>query len=121
VKVLLYGSGAREHALAWKISQSDLLEKLYLCKANDGFAPLGENFDADDFAQLAAKAKAEGIDLLVVGPEAPLAEGIADEFKQVGIPCIGADKKWAQLESSKSFAKEFMVKNAIPTAKYCLG
>lgn len=118
MKVLLYGSGGREHALAYKLKQSPLLNKLYLCKANDGFAHLGENFDATNFEELAQKAKQEGINLLVVGPEAPLSEGIVDEFDKVGIPSIGANKKWAYLESSKSFAKEFMSRNHIPTAGY---
>lgn len=118
MKVLLYGGGGREHAIAWKLSQSKSLDKLYLCKANDGFSFLGENLDAPDFSQLAQKAKKEGINLLVVGPEAPLSEGIVDEFKKVGICSIGADKKWASLESSKSFAKEFMSRHNIPTAGY---
>jgi phosphoribosylamine--glycine ligase len=117
-KVLVYGGGAREHALVWKIKQSPLLEKLYLCKPNDGFAELGEVIDAENFAELAEKSKNLGINLLVVGPEDPLANGIVDEFKNAGIPCVGVDKKWAKLESSKSFAKEFMERNSIPTARY---
>lgn len=118
MKVLVYGGGAREHALAWKIKQSPLLEKLYLCKANDGFAQLGENLEAATFAELAKIAAEKGIDLLVVGPEDPLIGGIVDEFKKIGIPAIGADKKWAMLEGSKSFAKDFMLRNGIPTGKY---
>lgn len=118
MKVLIYGSGAREHALAWKIKQSFLLEKLYLCKPNDGFAHLGEVIDAENYKELAKISKEIGIDLLVVGSEEPLILGIVDEFKNVGIPAIGADKKWARLEGSKSYAKEFMERNTIPTAKY---
>lgn len=118
MKVLLYGGGAREHAMAWKISSSPLLSKLYLSKPNDGFAELGEILEAENFTELAFKAKNENIDLLVVGPEKPLANGIVDEFRKHGIACIGPDKKWAMLESSKSFAKEFMVRNNIPTAGY---
>lgn len=118
MNVLLYGGGAREHALAWKISQSNKLSKLYLCSPNDGFKGLGEVIEASNFTELAKIAKTKNIDLLMVGPENPLAEGIVDEFKKVGIPAIGPDKKWAQLEGSKSYAKEFMVRNNIPTAGY---
>lgn len=118
MKVLIYGGGAREHALAWKIKQSPLLEKLYLCNPNDGFAGLGELITAENFTELAEMAKQKSIDLLVVGPEDPLMGGIVDEFKKAGIPSIGVDKKWAMLEGSKSFAKEFMQRNAIPTGKY---
>ena len=118
MKVLIYGGGAREHALAWKIKQSPLLEKLYLCNPNDGFAYLGEVLDAENFTELAKISKEIGISLLVVGPEDFLIRGIVDEFKKAGIPAIGADKKWAMLEGSKSFSKEFMVRNNIPTAKY---
>jgi len=117
-KVLLYGGGAREHALAWKISQSPLLEKLYLYNANDGFAHLGELVEASNHDELLQKAINLGINLLVVGPEAPLAEGIADIFIQKGIDVVAANKKWAQLESSKSYAKEFMAKHHIKTARY---
>jgi len=120
LKVLLYGGGAREHALAWKISQSDILTELYLAKPNDGFAYLGKVLEVQNFKKLAIKSKEIGIDLLVVGPEDPLANGIVDEFKNSGIPSIGPDKKWAMLEGSKSFAKEFMVQNGIPTAGYTL-
>jgi len=118
LKVLIYGGGAREHALAWKTKKSSLLKKLYLCKPNDGFADLGEVIDAENFVELAQISKGIGINMLVVGPEQPLINGIVDEFKKVGISAIGADKKWAMLEGSKSFAKEFMVRNNIPTAKY---
>ncbi len=118
MKVLIYGSGAREHALAWKINQSSLLEKLYLCKPNDGFADLGEVIEATGFEQLASISKEKNIDLLVAGPEEPLVNGIVDEFRKVGIPAIGPAKDWAMLEGSKAFAKEFMQRNNIPTASY---
>ena len=120
MKVLVYGGGAREHTLAWKIKQSPLLEKLYLCKPNDGFAELGEVIEAENFIEFARISKEIGIDLVVVGPEDPLINGIVDELKKVGISAIGADKKWAMLEGSKSFAKDFMERNNIPTAKYKL-
>lgn len=118
MKVLIYGGGAREHALAWKIKQSPLLSKLYLSMPNDGFADMGEVLEAETLAKLAKKAELIGIDLLVVGPEDPLVNGIVDEFQKYGIPAIGATKQWAMLEGSKSFAKEFMARNDIPTAKY---
>jgi phosphoribosylamine--glycine ligase len=118
LKVLLYGGGAREHALAYKISLSSRLSKLYLCNPNDGFLDLGEVIKADNYESLAKIAKEKDIDLLVVGPENPLAEGIVDEFKKLGIPSIGVDKKWAALESSKSFAKNFMIRNNLPTARF---
>lgn len=116
--VLVYGSGGRENALAWKISQSPLLGKLFLALPNDGFKNLGEEIKFDDFEDLAKKCKENGVDLAVIGPEDPLSKGIVDIFNGYGIKCIGANKKWAQLESSKKYAKEFMVKHDIPTAKY---
>ncbi len=118
MKVLIYGSGAREHALAWKIKQSPLLEKLYLCKPNDGFSELGEVLESENFTELAEISREKEIDLLVAGPEDPLVNGIVDEFKKVGIPAIGPGKDWAMLEGSKSFAKKFMQRNNIPTASY---
>lgn len=117
MRVLIYGSGAREHALAWKILQSSLLGKLYLTKANDGFSHLGEVIEADDFYELKEKALNEKIDLVIVGPEVPLADGITD-IMEPEIKVIGSDKYWSQLESSKSFAKDFMARNSISTAKY---
>lgn len=116
--VLVYGSGGRENALAWKISQSPLLNKLFLALPNDGFKNLGEEIEFSAFEDLAKKCVEKEINLAVIGPEAPLAQGIVDAFKSHGIKCLGADKKWAQLESSKKYAKEFMVKHSIPTAKY---
>ena len=116
--VLIYGSGGRENALAWKISQSPILNNLFLALPNDGFKNLGEEIVFSDFKDLAKKCVKSKIDLAVIGPEAPLAEGIVDILEKSGIKCIGVNKKWAQLESSKSFAKEFMAKHKIPTAKY---
>ena len=117
--VLVYGSGGRENALAWKISKSPLLGKLFLALPNDGFSGLGEEITFNDFEDLAKKCVAAGVNLAVIGPEDPLSKGIVDVFNAHGIKCIGANKKWARLESSKKFAKEFMVKHGIPTAKYC--
>lgn len=118
MRALVVGSGAREHALAWKISQSPLLEKLYLYGANDGFSHLGQVIEAKDFEELVKIAKIENIDIVIVGPEIPLMQGIVDIFESEGLACIGANKYWAQLESSKVFAKEFMQKHLIKTAKY---
>lgn len=116
--VLVYGSGGREHALAWKISQSPLLNKLFLALPNDGFKNLGEEITFADFEDLAKKCVEKSIHLAVIGPEDPLSKGIVDIFNTNGIKCIGANKKWAQLESSKKYAKEFMTQHGIPTAKY---
>lgn len=116
--VLVYGSGAREHALAWKISQSSLLNKLFLVLPNDGFKNLGKEITFLNFDDLAQKCVAQNIDLAVIGPEAPLSEGIVDVLNNYDIKCIGANRKWAKLESSKKFAKEFMMKHDISTAKY---
>lgn len=118
--VLVYGSGGREHALAWKIAQSPLLNKLFLALPNDGFKNLGEEIIFSDFEDLAKKCIEEQIELAVIGPENPLSKGIVDILNTHGIKCIGANKKWAQLESSKKYAKEFMVKHGISTAKYSM-
>lgn len=116
--VLVYGSGGRENALAYKISQSPLLNKLFLALPNDGFKSLGEEIIFDNFEDLAKKCVEQKVDLAVIGPEDPLSKGIVDILNSYGIKCIGANKKWAQLESSKKYAKEFMIKHKIPTAKY---
>lgn len=118
MNVLVYGGGAREHAIAWKVSQSMLLTKLYLAEPNDGFRHLGEVIEFDNFIDLAKSAKEKGIELLIVGPELPLSQGIVDVFETYGIKSIGVNQKWSRLESSKSFAKDFMNRNAIPTAGY---
>lgn len=116
--VLIYGSGGRENALAYKVSQSPLLNKLFLALPNDGFKNLGEEISFSDFEDLAKKCLEQKIDLVIIGPEDPLSKGIVDILNKYGIKCIGANKKWTQLESSKIYAKEFMVKHTIPTAKY---
>lgn len=120
MKVLIVGSGAREHTLAWKIAQSPLLTKLYAAPGNAGIAQLAEcvAVQADDVAALLAFAKKEHIDLTVVGPEAPLVAGIADEFQKEGLPVFGPSKAAALLEGSKAFAKDQMTKFGIPTADY---
>ena len=119
MRVLLFGSGAREAALAKKIKESKLLDELYYAQTG-AFCDEDKVIEFCDFYNLAENAKKLGIDLLVVGPELPLAQGICDIFKEFKINTIGANKYWAQLESSKSFAKEFMEKFNIKTAPYKL-
>ncbi len=116
--VLIVGSGAREHAIAYKLKKSKRLNKLYLFKPNDGFKDIGEIIESNNYENLAKEAKRRQTDLVIIGPEQPLAEGIVDIFRKYKINCIGADKYWTQLESSKIFAKKFMERNKIPTAKY---
>ncbi len=124
MKILLLGGGGREHALAWKIAQSDKVEKLYIAPGNAGTANVGENVNikADDFGSLKDFAVEKGINMVVVGPEDPLVKGIYDEFKNdartANIPVIGPSKQGAVLEGSKDFAKGFMQRHNIPTARY---
>ncbi len=124
MKVALLGSGGRECALAWKISQSSLLEKLYILPGNAGTANYGENINikVTDFKLIESFVKKEKIDVLVVGPEGPLVEGIVDflyeRIQKKDLLIIGPNKKASALEGSKDFAKEFMQKNNIPTANY---
>ena len=124
MKVLLLGSGGREHALAWKIAQSDKCEKLYIAPGNAGTAAVGENvaIKADDFEALKQFCVENGVDMVVVGPEDPLVKGVYDDFRDdertKNIPVIGPSKAGAVLEGSKDFAKRFMMRHNIPTAKY---
>ena len=124
MKILLLGSGGREHARAWKIAQSEKVEKLYIAPGNAGTSACGENvaIKADDFDALKAFAADKGIDMVVVGPEDPLVKGIYDDFKSdertKDIPVIGPSKAGAVLEGSKDFAKAFMQRHNIPTARY---
>lgn len=124
MKILLLGSGGREHALAWKIAQSPKVEKLFIAPGNAGTAETGENVNikADDFEALKDFCVEKGVDMVVVGPEDPLVKGIYDDFKNDdrtnNIPVIGPSKKGAVLEGSKDFAKGFMQRHNIPTAKY---
>ncbi len=124
MKILLLGSGGREHALAWKIAQSDKCEKLYIAPGNAGTAAVGENvpIGIDDFDKQKDFVVNYDVDMVVVGPEAPLVKGVYDAFKNDGrtksIPVIGPSKQGAILESSKNFAKSFMKRHGIPTAAY---
>lgn len=119
MNVLLLGSGGREHALAFKISESAKLSKLFIAPGNPGTAEFGENvaLDISDFKQIDEFAVKNNIQLIVVGPENPLVDGIADYFESK-IPVIGPSKKGAALEGSKDFAKNFMQRHNIPTARY---
>lgn len=124
MKILLLGSGGREHALAWKIAQSPKVVKLFIAPGNAGTEETGENVNikADDFEALKDFCVEKGVDMVVVGPEDPLVKGIYDDFKNddrtKNIPVIGPSKKGAVLEGSKDFAKGFMQRHNIPTAKY---
>jgi phosphoribosylamine--glycine ligase len=124
MRILLLGSGGREHALAWKISQSSQLDKLFIAPGNAGTKTIGTNVNLSivDFPAIKAFCLENKIDMVIVGPEDPLVEGIFDFFQAdadlKNIPLIGPSKKAAQLEGSKDFAKKFMVKHGIPTAKY---
>ena len=124
MKILLLGSGGREHALAWKIAQSNKCEKLYIAPGNAGTGNCGENIPmkADDFEAVKAFCVEKGIGMVVVGPEDPLVKGIYDDLKAdertKHIPVIGPSKAGAVLEGSKDFAKAFMMRHNIPTARY---
>ena len=120
MRVLLIGSGAREHALAWKLSQSPKLTALLCAPGNPGTQALGQNLPvkAEDPAQVAALALAERVDLVVVGPEVPLVNGVADAVNAAGIPCFGPHAAAARIEGSKAFAKEVMSVAKVPTAAY---
>ena len=124
MKILLLGSGGREHALAWKIAQSDKCEKLYIAPGNAGTGNCGINvaMKADDFEAIKNFVVEKGVNMVVVGPEDPLVKGIYDELKSdsrtSSVPVIGPSKAGAVLEGSKEFAKEFMMRHNIPTARY---
>ena len=124
MKILLLGSGGREHAFAWKISKSSQVEKLFIAPGNAGTESVGVNLAIaeNDFEGLKQFALAEKIDMVVVGPEKPLVEGVVDFFSNDEelrhIPVIGPDKQGAMLEGSKQFSKNFMMKHGIPTARY---
>ena len=120
MKVLVIGGGGREHAMAWKLSQSPKVTKVFVAPGNGGTALSNqfENVAIADVRELRTWAQAEKIGLTVVGPEAPLAAGVVDEFRAHGMRIFGPSKAAAQLESSKAFSKAFMARHGIPTAKY---
>ena len=119
-RVLVTGSGGREHALAWKLAQSPQIEKLYAAPGNSGTAQLGENvaIAAEDVEKLVEFAKTNRIDFTIVGPDDALAAGVVDAFQKAGLKIFGPPAAAARLESSKAFAKEFMRRHGIPTADY---
>jgi len=121
MKILILGSGGREHALGWKILQSPLCTKLYFAPGNGGTSNIGTNITdlpVEDGNQVAEWVLQNGIELVIIGPEAPLVTGVADRLKAEGILTVGPGAKGSQIESSKIFAKAFMDRNKIPTARY---
>src|SRR5262245_21091470 len=122
MKVLVVGSGAREHALCWKLRGSPEVKELYCAPGNVGLAKLADRvpIDPSSIVELADFAAKIHIDLTIVGPELPLTLGIVDEFQKRDLPIFGATQAAAEIESSKVFAKEFMKKHKIPTARFDL-
>lgn len=120
MKVLVIGSGGREHCLAWKIKESSLVDKVYIAPGNGGTSLIGDNLDIkpEDIESLVDFAKKERIDLTVVGPEAPLVAGIVDKFEEEGLKIFGPKKELALLEGSKVYAKQTMKRLGIPTANF---
>jgi len=120
MKVLVIGSGGREHALAWKIAQSPMCEKIYCAPGNGGTTAIAENVSigTEDLSGLVGFAEKKKIDLTVVGPEAPLARGIVDAFQEKDLKIFGPNRNAAEIEASKVFAKQFMVRHRIPTARF---
>ncbi len=122
MNVLVIGGGGREHALAWKLAQSPRVTRVYVAPGNAGTAREGKchnvAVNAEDVAGLLAFARANAIELTIVGPEAPLVLGVVDRFQAAGLPIFGPTQKGAQLEGSKAFAKDFLARHRIPTAAY---
>src|SRR5512138_3780657 len=117
MNVLIVGSGGREHALAWKIAASPRLTRLFVAPGNAGTA-LNVPILSEDMPGLLAFAREQAIDLVIVGPEAPLAAGLTDAFQAAGIRVFGPSRAAAQIEASKAFAKAFMARHHIPTARH---
>ena len=119
MKILVVGGGAREHTLVWKLAQSPRVKEIFTAPGNAGTARIARNLDikADNIKGLAEAAQGKGVDLVVVGPEAPLAQGITDHFQSLGIPIFGPSKLAAEIEASKVFARELMQKYGIPCAR----
>ena len=123
MNVLVIGSGGREHAIGWKVRQSPRLNTLYALSGNPGIAGLAEivsGISVDDHAALVAFCQQKKIQLVIIGPEAPLAAGLADSLSKEGIRCFGPKQAAAQIEASKVFAKDFMARHQIPTARYAI-
>jgi phosphoribosylamine--glycine ligase len=120
VKVLIIGRGGREHVLAWKVAQSSKVEEVFVAPGNAGMKDVATlvSIEEGNHEELAAFAKKENVELTIVGPEAPLTEGIVDYFKAQDLLVFGPNQKAAQIEGSKQFAKDLMKKYSIPTAEY---
>jgi phosphoribosylamine--glycine ligase len=118
MNILIVGSGGREYSIGLALSRDDDVEKIYFVPGNGATKSLGENIDIKDYKELAEFAKTNGIDLTIVGPEAPLVDGIVDIFREEGLTIFGPTAKAAQLEGSKIFMKNFLKRHNIPTAKY---
>lgn len=120
MKILVVGGGGREHAICWKLSNESNVEKIYCAPGNAGISNVAEcvNIGDSDIEALVQFAKENKIDLTIVGPEVPLVAGIVDEFEKENLKIFGPNKKCAQLEGSKAFSKDFMIRHNLPTAKY---
>jgi len=118
LKVMIIGSGGREHCIAWKVKQNKDVDRIFCVPGNGGMSEIGECVTLSSFDDMLAFAKEQEIELVLVGPEAPLAQGIVDFFRESGIKIVGPTQKAAMLESSKVFAKNFMKKYSIPTAPF---
>lgn len=120
MKILIVGGGGREHAIAWKLSKENNVEKIYCAPGNAGIAKVAQcvNISDSDIENLVKFAKENNIDLTVVGPEVPLVNGIVDEFEKKGLKIFGPNKECSTFEGSKAFSKDFMIRHNIPTAKY---
>lgn len=120
MRILVVGSGGREHAICYKLSQENKVEEIYCAPGNAGISKIAKCIDIkdDDINKLLGFAKENEIDLTIVGPEVPLVEGIVDEFEKENLKIFGPNKECSKLEGSKAFSKEFMIKHNIPTAKY---
>jgi len=118
LKVMIIGSGGREHCIAWKVKQNKEVDRIFCVPGNGGMSEIGECVALSSFKDMLSFAKEKEIDLVLVGPEAPLAQGIVDLFRENGINIVGPTQKAAMLESSKAFAKNFMEKYSIPTAPF---
>jgi phosphoribosylamine--glycine ligase len=121
--ILIIGSGGREHAIAWKVSQSPKAQKVFMLPGNPGTSQIATNVEdvsVEDYASVASFCKTNQIDLVIVGPEVPLAEGLVDSLSDANIRCFGPGKSAAEIESSKVFSKDFMMRHNIPTARYAV-
>ncbi len=118
MKVLVIGSGGREHALAWRLAQSPSVSEVFVAPGNPGSAKIATRVPATNVDEWLAFAQENAIDLTVVGPEAPLVAGVVDRFRAAGLPVVGPTAEAAQLEGSKAFSKDFMIRAGVPTARY---